>query len=135
MKCTRHTILTSTDRGADELEPSGVLTPRANTQECLAETTPNSDNAPFQLSSPEASGDRSIKRRSSSSTEVVGDLSKTCHTVDAMDRKVTKEAPDKDSKAVGHLADHDTVSRSTQTGLDLENERYGSEGILVRVPF
>lgn len=137
MKCTRHTTLTFADREADEPEPSGVLTPGASTQNCLAETTPNPDNTPFQLSSLEASGCRSIKRRSSSPAEVVGDISETCHTEDPVDRKVTGRGPDPDSKDVGHLASNDTVSRSTQTdvGLEWTNERYGNEGILVRVPF
>lgn len=138
MKCTRHTTLNFADREADELEPSaGVLTPRASTQNCLAETTPNPDSAPFQLSSLEASGCRSIKRRSGSPAEVVGGISETCHTEDLVDRKVTGRGPDPDSKDVGHLASNDTVSRSTQTDVDLEwsNERYGNEGILVRVPF
>lgn len=133
MKSTSHTDLALTDREADEPEPSGVLTPA---EKCLAETTPNSDNAPFQLSSPETSGYRSIKRFPSSPSEVLDDTPETCPTADPMDRKVTERGPGRDSKDLTHLANHDTVSRSTQTALDpgWTNERYGNEGILVRVP-
>ncbi|KAL4782430.1 hypothetical protein BJX76DRAFT_369193 [Aspergillus varians] len=115
MKRTHYTESESTGDGTHEPESSEVhtpepCTPKHKAKKRLTEIARNSGSAALQLTSPEDSEYHSTKKHLNTSTEPV-----------SIDSRIFQQSssPDEYTKDVKHFTYYDTVSRGTQTDLDM----------------